>query len=86
MEKFFNLLALMSVPLTFIVCRTYVRTRLLASGKPDVRLLGAVQKLQQENADMRQRLEVLETIVTSPSLPSSAPAPLPGSRTLQRVA
>lgn len=78
MEKAYNILALMSVPLCFILCRTYIRARLLELRAPDAR----VQRLLDENEDLKRRMEVLETIVTAPTPPALDPP----RRSLQRAA
>lgn len=76
-DKTLNILALFSVPLCLILCRTYVRTRLLELRHGEARMT----QLLDENVDLRKRIEVLETIVTAPT-----PAPLEAGRSITRRA
>ena len=67
------ILASMSIPLTGIVASTVLKWRRLDGGSP--RLEGRMRALEAENADLRARLEVLETIATSLPAPSTFALP-----------
>ena len=72
MDKMFNILALMSVPLCWVLCRAWVQSlNVRAQGAWTAQLEG----LRRDNADLRQRVETLETIVTSTSYPLAPPPP-----------
>ena len=67
MDKMFNILAMMSVPLCWLVCRAWVRSLELKSrGEID----RESARLRLECADLRQRVETLETIATLPDSPA----------------
>jgi hypothetical protein len=72
MDKMFNILALMSVPLCWLVCRAWVRTlELRARGA----WAGEQAQLHAQCRDLKERVETLETIVTAPSFPSPVTQP-----------
>ncbi len=73
MDKMFNILALMSVPLCWLVCRAWVRTlELRARGA----WAGENAQLHAQCRDLKERVETLETIVTSTSFPSPVMYPV----------
>jgi hypothetical protein len=60
------ILAVFSVPLTAIVASTYLKSkRLEAEGGGGQKLLAELNAMREETMELRQRVEVLETIATN---------------------
>ena len=60
-----TILAVFSVPLTAIVSSTYLKSkRIEAEGGGSQKLLAELNALREETLELRQRVEVLETIAT----------------------
>ena len=56
MDKMFNILALMSVPLSVVICRAWLKSKEIEARGALAELVG----LRSECAELRQRIETLE--------------------------
>lgn len=66
MEDVLIVAIVFSVPLSAILGGIYLKVqKLRASASPDPRLLQRMAQLEAQNKDLQQRIETLETIVTS---------------------
>lgn len=78
MTVVFIILALMSVPLSAIAARTYLKARALNAPREDS---ARVRLLEAELRELRDRVEVLETIATD-----GAPMIVPADNELRHLA
>jgi hypothetical protein len=62
MEDIAILLIVFSVPLSFIWARTWLKVRTVDAETGGARLREQILKLEEDNKDLRRRMEVLETI------------------------
>ena len=62
MEAAIILLAVFSVPLTAIVSSTYLKAKRLQTADGNKEIAERLKLLDRENADLRRRVEVLESI------------------------
>jgi len=84
MEAAIIIVAIFSVPLTAIISSTWLKAK-----KLDADLGGSerLKRLEQENADLRRRMEVLESIaIDSRGLPDIRREGLVASRNLDQLA
>ena len=85
MEVVLILLAVFSVPLAAIGSRTYLKAKAMRASTLTGPLTKRVESLEADNADLKQRLETLETIVTSPDFEETGPPAPERDRSLSEL-
>ena len=64
MEKFFNIMALFSLPITVVVCWTWLQGRKLLAAAQRDGFSNSFAQLAADVRELRARVETLETIAT----------------------
>ena len=80
MEAVPILLAIFSVPLAAILSSTYLKAKRLNAERADSEVRRKVRELEGLTADLRERVENLETIATADPFSGLGPADSAGSR------